>query len=280
MVTLTEDQVETYHDQGYVVVEELFDEETVAELRAEADRILELLVNATLATGRQSGRLVVAADDDGEQLVREVVPMMDLSRPYARIEGELREAVGQLLDDEAVLMEEKLNYKQPLPEPVPELEAIRASSSFPVHNDWAYFRAQGYPSSVLSSMVMVDDSTADRGPLHVWPDTHHEHRPHEEVEGMGLQIPADEVEGTGHDVIAPAGSVIFFSSLLVHSSRPNASEHPRRMMIYSHYPDSEADVAFDERNGPRRFEESPWEWEYQRRRDAGEFTDRFEAPEL
>jgi hypothetical protein len=52
-------------------------------------------------------------------------------------------------------------------------------------------------------------------------------------------------------------------------------------MLYSHFPEAEgedAGIAFDERNGPTRLRESPWEWEYQRKKDRGEYADRFEAP--
>jgi hypothetical protein len=50
-------------------------------------------------------------------------------------------------------------------------------------------------------------------------------------------------------------------------------------MIYSHYPAGDGEgLITDERNGPTRLRESPYEWEYQRRKEAGEFEDRFEAP--
>lgn len=279
----TQEHVEQYREQGYVVVEDAFSEAEVAELRSEADRILELMVNSSLAHDRKSGRLDLVEDDDGEQMVRKVQPVDDLSLTFTEVESDerIREPLEAILEEEPELMEEKLNYKQPLPEPTP-LEADRASSAFPVHNDWAYYRAQGYPQSTVSTAVLLDDFTAENGPLHVWPGTHTEHVEHEQVEGLGLQVPAEEMggHGGGEELRCDAGSVLFFSSLLIHSSRPNSSGDPRRLMIYSHYPESEgADHAFDERNGPTRFRESPYEWEYQRMKDAGEFEDRFEAPD-
>ena len=38
-------------------------------MRSEADRILELMVNSSLANDRQSGRLGFVEDDEGEQMV-------------------------------------------------------------------------------------------------------------------------------------------------------------------------------------------------------------------
>jgi hypothetical protein len=52
-------------------------------------------------------------------------------------------------------------------------------------------------------------------------------------------------------------------------------------MIYSYYPagpGQERGIVEDERNAPARRREPPYEWEYQRLKDAGAFEDRFEAP--
>ena len=48
-------------------------------------------------------------------------------------------------------------------------------------------------------------------------------------------------------------------------------------MIYSHHP-AAVDMPFDTRNGPNRLRESPYEREYLRMKERGEFTDRFRAP--
>jgi len=279
---LTEEQVETYRDRGYVVVEEAFDDEEVRTLQEECDWLLELAVNAALATGRDSGRCTLTASADAEEwMVRMFKPVDDLSVAFSeamadeRITGALR----QLLDDEPALMEEKLNYKQPIP-PVEGLSVREHDDSFPVHNDWAYYQDQGYPQSTLSTALLVDDCTPENGPLHVWPGTHREHIEHEAAEGVGRRVPPGEVDyDGGRDVTAPAGSVIFFNSLLVHSSNPNTSGDPRRLMIWSHYPESEGEGLYaGERMAPKRLRESPYEWEYQRMKERGEYTDRFEAP--
>src|SRR5436309_15716 len=58
----------------------------------------------------------------------------------------------------------------------------------------------------------------------------------------GLFAPEDVVELT-----VPAGTVVLFHSCLAHSSRPNMTSEPRRLLIYSHYPATH-DVAPDARN--------------------------------
>ena len=83
-------------------------------------------------------------------MVRKIQPINDLSLAFTqaaadeRLTGPLRE----LMDDDPVLMEEKLNYKQPLPQKVEGLPIRPMDDNFPVHNDWAYYKAQNYPQTV------------------------------------------------------------------------------------------------------------------------------------
>lgn len=279
VVPITDEEVQAFHDKGYLVLRDVFDEAELETVRAEADRILELLINASLANDRTSGRFQLAEDDTG-QYVRKVQPVNDLSRTVAEISEDERflAPMRTLMGDEPVLMEEKLNYKTLLPDRLMELEADHATTAWPVHNDWAYYRRDGYPRSIIWSAVCLDDCTPDNGPIRVWPGSHVRHLPHEPSD-LGFEVPPEEIDHAGgQELHVSAGSVLLFHSLLVHSSGHNDSGRPRRLMLYSHYPDSEFTTYFDERNGPVRYRESPWEWEYQRKLRSGEFEDRFEAP--
>jgi len=279
-VPITPEEVETFHEQGYLVLRNVFEESKLETLRAEADRILELLVNATLANERQSRRLTVVDTDSGQQ-IKKVQPVNDLSEPISQVSQDDRfiDPVRAVMRDDPVLMEEKLNYKQPLPERVPGLESSSQDGGWPIHNDWAYYKAQGYPRDTISAAVCLDDCTPETGPVHVWPGSHTVHYDHESTGGNRLQIPTEKINYRGgEDLAVPAGSVLLMHSLLVHSSRPNQTSQPRRVLTYSHYPDSEFQTYPDARNGPTRLQESPWEWEYQRKKRAGEYTDQFVAP--
>jgi ectoine hydroxylase-related dioxygenase (phytanoyl-CoA dioxygenase family) len=280
--TITQSDVERFRDRGYLVIEDAFGEEEVAAMRAEADWLLELAINSSLANDRLSGRLSLV-ERDGRQTVKKIQPVNDLSLTLSELarDDRLLEPVRAYMDDTPRLMEEKLNYKQPLPEPVEGLETNRPSEAWPVHSDWAYFRAQDYPQDVVSSAVAIDDLTASNGTIRFWPGTNGEFVEHERTDN-GLEVPPERVDESDAELIeAPAGSLIVFDSLVWHDSSPNETDDPRRLMIYSHYPagaGQERGIVEDERNGPTRRRESPYEWRYQRRKDAGEFEDRFEAP--
>jgi ectoine hydroxylase-related dioxygenase (phytanoyl-CoA dioxygenase family) len=278
----TEEQL---RDRGYAVVENAFDADEVAQFRAEADWLLELLVNSSIANDRESGRLDVVEHEDGSQAVRKVQPVNDLSLPIADLSRDDRivDPISTVMDDSPRLMEEKLNYKQPLPEPVDAIDGSLPNDSFPVHSDWAYYRTQDYPQSTMSAAVAFDDLTAERGTMRFWPDTNDEFVEHQPADTGGLEVPPEHVDPDDAELVeAPAGSLLLFDSLVWHDSSPNRTDHPRRLMIYSYYPAAageERGLVEDERNGPIRRRESPYEWAYQRAKDAGEFADVFTAPD-
>lgn len=278
--TISDAQLQHFRDQGYLIIESVFDAAELARLRDEADFILELMINSSDFHQRRSGRLdITACPATGGALVRKIQPINDLGLALtaAARDERLIAPMRALMEDEPVLMEEKLNGKQP----VAELPAIcaprgdRVDSRFPVHNDWAYYAKQDYPQSIISSAISLDDCTPDSGPLRVWPGSHREHREHEAIPGLGLQVKPGLIDFDGGiDVLAPAGSVMFFHSLLVHNSRANESGRARRLMIYSHYPRS-ANMGHDVRNGPGRLHESPFELAYLRARAEGRYHDVF-----
>ncbi|MFZ8994879.1 MAG: phytanoyl-CoA dioxygenase family protein [bacterium] len=278
MTTNQDSWIQYFQEHGYVAMERVFSDDEVQRMRKEADDILELILNSSNSLERQSGRLDLVRNEAGF-LVRKIQPINDLSLYLSQISADSRllDPMRALMNEEPILMEEKLNYKQPLPGLSFGFETKpRDTDRFPVHNDWAYYRAQNYPQGIISSAITLDDCPAESGPIHIWPGTHKSHLEHESVD-IGLQVQPGLVDFEGgEDLLLPAGSVAFFSSLLVHNSRPNISGKPRRMMIYSHYPAS-AKMGVDVRNGPTRLREAPYEWEYTRMKLRGEENDVFRA---
>ncbi|MCL6633648.1 MAG: phytanoyl-CoA dioxygenase family protein [Alicyclobacillus herbarius] len=276
---LTESQINQFQRDGYLVLEGVFDEHEVQRMREEANYILELILNSSIAHERRSGRLDWTEYPDGTQHVRKIQPINDLSLFLNRLSEDPRliEPMRQIMGCDPLLMEEKLNYKQPLETRIEGLSIEKRDDRFPIHNDWAYFAAQNYPQDIISSAISIDACTVDNGPLHVWPGSHREHLQHVAGE-FGLEVAPGLIDPHGGvDILTPPGSVMFFHALLVHNSRPNSTPRPRRMLIYSHYP-SRVNLGLDIRNGPARLRESPWEHEYLRMKMSGEYADRFKAP--
>jgi hypothetical protein len=84
-----------------------------------------LKIRLNSCNGRKSGRLDIRkVPPTGHQIVRKIQPINDLSLYLAQVSADERlvGAMAQLMGDTPVLMEEKLNYIEPLPEPV-DIEA-------------------------------------------------------------------------------------------------------------------------------------------------------------
>ena len=278
MTAMPSHLLSTFERDGYVVLPTVFDADEVAALRRDADFILELIVNSSLANARQSRRLDIRRKADGTMVVRKIQPIIDLALHLAEASSDdrLLKPMAVLMDDEPVLMEEKLNYKQPVPA-LNEIDFFHTPEDddrFPVHNDYAYYRYNDYPKEIISSALTLDACSQHNGTIKVFPGSHKDHIEHLRVRN-GLEVPPDTVDlADAVPIDAPAGSVMFFHSCLIHTSSPNESGAPRRMMIYSHYPKA-ANMGYDIRNGPNRLRESPWEWRYQRMKASGEFVDGF-----
>lgn len=229
---LTDAQLATYRDTGYLVLPGLFDIEDVVAMRVEARRLLEFIVNASLATGERSPRLDVCARDDRVS-VRKIQPVNDLSPVFTRISEEprLHAVLHALLGADAVLMEEKLNYKQLIDAP---LAVERAGDSFEYHHDHAYFAHQGYPVETLTVGIMIDPTTPENGPMRMIPGSHKREWPLRDGNPLVAEGAVDDSEGV--DILGGAGDVLIFDSRLVHASADNTTDRPRRLVLFSYYP--------------------------------------------
>ena len=280
------DSASDFSRNGYCILPAVFSPDEVARMREDADFILQLILNSSIANERQSRRLDIRRRGNGGIVVRKIQPVLDLAPAIAEFANDdrLLGPLAELMADEPVLFEEKLNYKQPIPKAVataPEMSLFQTPADddrFPVHNDYAYYKYNNYPAEVISTALAIDDCRADNGPMLVFPGTHTHHVEHLRVRN-GLEVPEGTVNGAeAVPVVAPAGAIVFFHSRLIHTSGPNPTSAPRRLLIFSHFPKAAA-IPFDIRNGPNRLRESPWEWRYQRMKNAG-YRDAFAPSDL
>jgi len=115
MHSLTPQQIAAYQRDGYLILSGVFSGQEITRMAEEAERLLDLILNASLATGQVSPRLDMRTRN-GQQVVRKLQPINDLSE-YLRDVSEdprLLQPMRDLMGCEPVLMEEKLNYKQAL----------------------------------------------------------------------------------------------------------------------------------------------------------------------
>ena len=97
--------------------------------------------------------------------------------------------------------------------------------AFPWHQDAEYYGDKKL--AFVIAYAWLDDATAENGSLRVLPGSHaHGWRPHVAT-GIKRVLP-DIDERRAVDLDARAGDVTLLSLFLVHGSRPNTSDQPRR----------------------------------------------------
>jgi len=279
--SLTDEQVRQFDREGYLILPPVFSAAELGAFRSEADRILELVVNASIAQRENHPRTSMAVWPDHSITMRKVQPINDLSDVLAsvscdeRLIGPMRRIMG----DDPLLMEEKLNYKQHVAVTGADLSCLFGSvpdDHFPLHHDWGYYVQQGYPENTISSAVAFDDC-AGRGPIRVLPGSHKldpELLNPDPEGGDGRVVTAPFADAHRVPVEAEAGCVMLFHAKLIHDSEPNHSGLPRRMMIYSHYPASHGGDP-DRRNGGMRVTARAFEDSYRTMVAAGTYADVF-----
>jgi len=234
---LSAEQRTAYERDGFVVLPGLFADDELEKLRGESDRLVDDLVNASLALREMSPRLDVRTTGDDTVLLK-IQPLSDVSPAFASVAGDERllGPMRELLGCEPLLLEEKLNGKEPLDVDLGDLGLRAWAPEFPFHTDLHYFVLDGYPEETLSSAIALDDCTVDNGALRFVPGSHH--RKDWPLKGGwppdladGLFAPSEQVP-----LVCEAGTMILFHSRVAHASSPNRTDQPRRLIIYSHFP--------------------------------------------
>ena len=107
----------------------------------------------------------------------------------------------------------------------------QARTELPWHQDNGYTPL--VPEEYVTCWLALDDATLDNGCLWVIPGSHHQgtlaHRNGDD--GSPFRVGLDQPPEAGVPVPVPRGSVLVFSSLMMHRSGPNTTGHHRRAWI-------------------------------------------------
>ncbi|GAA1982332.1 phytanoyl-CoA dioxygenase family protein [Catenulispora subtropica] len=212
---LTEKQIDSYRESGFLVVEGLFEDELVERARRTVDRLL---------SGPDLG--AVAETEPGDPTVaRRIWAPTSRDEVFGRIAEypRLLDTVADLIGENLVLQYSKLNVKAP-----------RVGSVVQWHQDFAF-----YPHSnidLVAALIYLDDATPENACLRVAAGSHRLGLLNHEVDGYFAgkiaSLPAVGVpESTVVDCPGKAGTVVFLHPLVAHASELNHSDRYRRAFI-------------------------------------------------
>ena len=224
---LTAEQKRLYEENGFVVIEPVFDDSELNALRQAADDLLE----HSGPIHPDNLRLQIEPDLlDGEQIVRKIEPIIDVVPALEDLVTDKRmtEPVEDLFGEEVVLFEDKLNYKPP-----------RIGSAYPLHQDYAYWQA--HTDRLITVGLLLDDATAENGCLRFVAGSHTSGLlPRENDHHRIITFDVDPTLAV--DAPGQAGGLVLFSCYTAHHSYLNRTATGRRVILYTYNPVSDGDT--------------------------------------
>ena len=220
---ITESQVEQYESDGYIVIENVIDVETLNELRGVTDDLVEKARGITEHTPTLD---LDPSHTPDQPLVRRIKhpyfahPFYQTIAAYPPIMSVLSKLIG---DDIRLRTGGKINLK---------LAGDGAAVEW--HQDWAF-----YPHSnqdVLAVGILLDEMSSDNGPLLVLPGSHR--GPIYDHHSRGVFCGAIDVTQQKLDVedakelSGSPGAITVHHARLVHGSAVNRSSRARRVLFY------------------------------------------------
>jgi ectoine hydroxylase-related dioxygenase (phytanoyl-CoA dioxygenase family) len=212
-------QVAAYRAEGYLVVRGVFSADRVAELDADANRLLERrdLMHPDNIRCRWQNHA-----DTGECRFDCFDPVIDLSDACADAarDPQLLEIIGALYGEPACLFKDKIIYKP------------AGAVGYQLHQD--YISWKSFPESFVTAIVAIDAADASNGATEVFPG-YHRNGCMTLRDGMYHQLADDAVDLTKGVVLDLApGDVAIFSGFTPHRSAPNRSSESRRLLYLSY----------------------------------------------
>jgi hypothetical protein len=229
-VRLSDDEIRTYFEVGWIVRRALFGVDEVARMRACFDD-LERAADELPETGLHRGSYFVLAEKNGARVINRVVWAGGSQRYLLEVGGDARLTVpsAQLLESDA--MDHLLNqahFKRP-----------RDGVTFAWHQDiqhrdkgsgtWTDINGRG---SFVQTIIALDEMTPDSGPLQFVPGSAQWGRIElADAAAPGAVRPAQFREQDAVTIAAKPGDALFFGPYTVHASSENLSNRYRRVLI-------------------------------------------------
>jgi phytanoyl-CoA hydroxylase len=217
---LEPEQVEFYRSSGYVLAERVFSAEEAAYLRAEAQALMQRLLETGVAGTSFQGWGSAAKVTD---LPRELLHCHNVqfhSAAFARliVDPRFTDRVADLIGPNVQLHHTKLFIKPP-----------EKGAPFPMHQDYPYFPHEKH--TMMAAILHFDDAPLEKGCVRVVPGSH-KLGPLDHLKEGGHHLPVEQYPvSEAVPIPAKAGDVLFFTYMTIHGSGVNASEDARTTLL-------------------------------------------------
>lgn len=227
-ISLSNEQVEFFHREGYLAIPSITTQEEVARIREIYDRLF------AQRAGRSEGNQfdLAGTDEEGKEAV--MPQILGLAKYAPELDDTLLKVnatavIRRLTEESATCEFGHAIYKPP-----------RISPATPWHQDSAYWNPDfDYPGS-LSVWVPLQEATIENGCMWFMPRSHKlDILPHQSIGNdlrvHGLELQPDQLRHVRNPVVCPLppGGATIHGAFTLHHAGPNKSDIPRRAIILS-----------------------------------------------
>lgn len=219
---LTQKQIERYHENGYISVENALSAEEIADLRRVTDEFVEKSREVTEHTNVFD---LEPGHTPESPRVRRIKSPASQHIVYDRTlrHDRILDIVAQLIGPGIRYNGHKLNMKYP-----------GFGSPVEWHQDWAFYPHTN--DDLLAVGVAIDDMTVENGALMVIPGSHKgpTYNHHQNGYFVGaVNDPTFDPAGAV-PVEVKAGGISIHHVRMLHGSAPNTSSKPRRLLLFQY----------------------------------------------
>jgi ectoine hydroxylase-related dioxygenase (phytanoyl-CoA dioxygenase family) len=240
---LSDEQVEKFHRDGYLVVRGMYSPEEVDEISRWTEEVV--------AYPEVPGKYMMYFEQsrvDGSRILCRIENFVPYHEGFAKLitARRMQQAVSELFGEEAVLFKDKINFKLPGGDGFKEHQDVQAG-----WDDFADLH--------ITAMIAIDETNEANGSLEMIAGMHRQG-----VLGS-MWAPLTD-EDTHHARYVPVhcqpGDAVFFDSYAPHRSQPNRTDQARRVLYITYNKASQGDsrskyYADKRRNYPPDIERDP-----------------------
>jgi ectoine hydroxylase-related dioxygenase (phytanoyl-CoA dioxygenase family) len=218
---LSEDQVRTYREQGYIVVPDVLTAEEVAGLRAATDEVV-------AGAAEVSGHTAVYDLEPGHR--PDAPKVRRINNPHAQ-----HPAFGAMVRHPKIVACLNALWGPNVRFDISKLNMKSPGYGSPVewHQDWAFYPHTNDDLAAVG--IMIDDATPENGPMLMLPGTHkgpvYDHKAGGYFVGGIDAVKAGLNCENAQPCLGKAGSITIHHVRMVHGSAANVSDKPRRFML-------------------------------------------------
>lgn len=219
----SEPELETFKQQGFLVVRGMYEGRELEKLKAWVDEVQSL--------PEVPGKYMMYFEESLLVLGKRVLSRVENFCPdhedlNTLINGaEMLQRISELFGEQAVLFKEKINFKMP------------GGNGFTPHQD-AQAGWNDYASLFITVLIGIDESTVENGCLELAAG----HNQRGLIGELWKPLTEENIKGMEFiSVPTKPGDAVFFDSYAPHRSGPNLTENPRRVLYLTYNRRSEGD---------------------------------------